>query len=234
MTARFTLIYPLVIILDNIMKHITQSGRKENTGVIDIIGVPLAGLLLLGLLFKIYHHSSMISFFLFLPLALLLGMLVADFFSGLVHYLFDNFGDPNMPILGKSIYFFREHHLEPTKMTESNFFITNGSAAFITTPLTLLLILVPANLQNNYILFLYLSLLFSVLLIILTNEIHKLAHLTSRNKFIRFLQRYKLILDPRDHIRHHAHHDCYYCITTGWLNYPLHYLQLFERIFKKK
>ena len=52
-------------------------------------------------------------------MALLAGYAAADLASGIVHYLLDNFGSPNTPIIGqKFVKPFRDHHVDPMEMVE--------------------------------------------------------------------------------------------------------------------
>lgn len=69
-------------------------------------------------------------------------------------------------------------------------------------------------------------------------QIHKWSHTYfDLPKYITFLQRYHIILPQRQHRYHHiAPHETYYCITTGWLNYPLECINFWntlERLITK-
>ncbi|MBC71162.1 MAG: hypothetical protein CMH47_02545, partial [Muricauda sp.] len=55
-----------------------------------------------------------------------------------------------------------------------------------------------------------------------TNQFHKWAHSEEVPGFGRWLQRMHIILPPDHHQIHHTWpHHTYFCITTGWLKWPL-------------
>lgn len=61
------------------------------------------------------------------------------------------------------------------------------------------------------------------LLVSFTNQFHKWSHTHSGlPRVVTWLQKCHIIL-PRNHhrIHHVAPHETYFCITTGWCNYPL-------------
>jgi plasmanylethanolamine desaturase len=67
--------------------------------------------------------------------------------------------------------------------------------------------------------------------VMLTNQFHKWSHLEASETpgFVAFLQKYHFILPPDHHQIHHtAPFENYYCITTGWLNWPLKKLRFFR------
>lgn len=163
------------------------------------------------------------------------ALVAADFVSGLVHFLADNFGDPDTPILGRVFIFpFREHHVDPKAITRHGYLETNGANCLISLPVVICVLCFTSG-EEDFLLRLFAF--FFLTAIFFTNQIHKWAHADAPPAIIRFLQKYGLILSPENHAVHHrAPHDQYYCITLGWLNLPLMRLQFFTRLkgFLKK
>ncbi|XP_052816924.1 plasmanylethanolamine desaturase-like [Mya arenaria] len=158
--------------------------------------------------------------------AALLGILTADFLSGLVHWGADSYGSVES-LIGKSfIRPFREHHIDPTSITRHDFIETNGdNFAVILLPLMKMaynfFTMSQEEILASYNWWMYVFLL--AIFISLTNQFHKWSHTYfGLPKWITTLQDYHVILPRKHHRIHHvAPHDTYFCITTGWLNYPL-------------
>ena len=146
-----------------------------------------------------------------------LALVVADFLSGLVHFLCDNFGSPTTPILGqKFIKAFREHHDDPAAMTHGDFVEVNADNLFVCLP-----VLLPGVVWLDVSGHLYFAVFLVMLMafIAVTNEVHKWAHSAPIPPVMRGLQATRLFLHPRHHQVHHdAPHDSNYCITSGVLN----------------
>ena len=152
--------------------------------------------------------------------ALLLGYALADFASGLVHWLADRHFDPRTPILGPLLIApFREHHAAPAEITRHGLLEVMGNNALVTLPPALVLLAHPAPNGSLPWLFVHLTLLFLALSVVATNLFHRWAHVATPPPAIRLLQRAGLILSPERHARHHhTSHDRAYCVTSGWLN----------------
>ena len=64
--------------------------------------------------------------------------------------------------------------------------------------------------------------------VLLTNQFHQWAHLPAPPPLVAFLQRWHVILPPAHHQLHHTRpFTSHYCITTGWLNWPLNWARFF-------
>jgi len=62
------------------------------------------------------------------PILAVLAYLAADFLSGFVHFLADNFGSYDTPIIGPNfIEPFREHHIDPKGIVGNDFVDANGN-----------------------------------------------------------------------------------------------------------
>ncbi len=152
-----------------------------------------------------------------LPLAALLGWLLADLFSDLAHWSLDTFGSVRTPLVGPAIIRpFREHHAEPEAMTRHDFIEVNGASCLGCLPLLLLGCMLDG--------FAHALVVFTCLGVLVTNQCHKWAHaLPGENScLVRKLQDFGLILRPSEHARHHTPpYNSNFCTANGWLNRPL-------------
>ena len=168
--------------------------------------------------------------------ALIFGVAMADFISGLIHWAADTWGSVHMPYIGKAfIRPFREHHVDPTAMTKHDFFETNGDNFLGITPVAAYCVWKFYNLDAEVLAQHYrsdLSLCSLAIFLVLTNQIHKWSHMYyGLPKWVEVLQSCHLILPRKHHRVHHvAPHETYFCITTGWLNWPLEKIGFFTTL----
>jgi ubiquitin-conjugating enzyme E2 variant len=149
------------------------------------------------------------------------GYLMADFVSGVIHWLADHYGSESTPLVGGPfVRTFREHHRDPQAITRHDFVETNGDSCIVTAPyLAAILVLWPAAPGIAPVAFVHAFAIALGLGVVLTTQAHKWAHSANPPRFVRALQRWRLILSPRHHAGHHrGDHDSCYCITTGWLD----------------
>ncbi|CAO1316711.1 unnamed protein product [Diamesa serratosioi] len=164
------------------------------------------------------------------------GILTADFGSGMVHWAADSWGSIELPILGKNFLRpFREHHIDPTSITRHDFIETNGDNFMVALPILAKLTWIfctksRAEIQADYPLCAYLFL--CSIFVAVTNQIHKWSHTYfGLPKYVQFLQNNHIILPRRHHRIHHVSpHETYFCITTGWLNWPLEKIRFWSTL----
>lgn len=170
-----------------------------------------------------------------LGVGLVAGFLLADFVSGFVHWLGDTWGSADMPILGKALVRpFREHHIDQKAITRHDYIETNGANCLLSVPVAAGALCIPLHPEGllGVRLFALVSIGSMIFWVMLTNQIHKWAHLEPNEipAWIRALQRLHLILPPEHHRIHHTPpFDKYYSITTGWMNWPLTKVGFFRR-----
>jgi len=209
----------------------TFSKRKENAVMLaqsyttgkrvgEIVSVTLYLVLLAATLYNIYPHLRFDNSWI-IVISCILAMTLADLFSGLAHWAADTWGSLETPLVGKTfIRSFREHHLDPFRITVHDVIETNGDNCMITVPF-LFLLAFKADIKQENVgdLFKVCFVAFLCIWVSLTNQIHKWAHMIKPPPAVAFLQDCYIILPRKNHqIHHHTPFDRYYCITTGWLN----------------
>ena len=161
------------------------------------------------------------------------GWLLADLLSGLVHWAGDTLGSEHTPVLGPSfIAPFREHHDDPQAMVAHGTVELVGSTALLALPsLVPVTHLVAFEGQGPLRLALGGVLLATLLGVVVTNLVHRWAHMDRPPAVAALLQRAGLILTPARHERHHtAPFDGWFCISSGLLDGLLMRIGLWERL----
>jgi len=184
-------------------------------------------LLLITMIRIIYNFTlSRIPYFI---IANVIGMILSDFASGVVHWFSDTWGTLDTPVVGKTfIRSFREHHIDPSAICNHDIIEANGDNCMLTVPV-LYYVGVVKLISNDYD-FLLLSLYMSLSIWVgLTNQIHKWAHQIKPSSYVTFMQNIGLILHRKHHNVHHKPpFDSNYCITNGWCNGFLNFFWILE------
>jgi len=207
-------------------------GYEGKARYVEIVFLGLYFVFLGALMARLYGYVPSDKTALLLIPAFILSMAIADFISGMLHWSADTWGSYEWPIVGMTIIRgFREHHVDKYAITHHGFVQTNGSATIVAIPFQIIALLLPV--PNTFMFFAFSTLAFLTLWGPMTNQIHKWAHQKNAPKFVRVLQRLRIILPQQNHSVHHdAPFACYYCITTGWWNWTLTKIQYF-RILEK-
>jgi plasmanylethanolamine desaturase len=199
--------------------------------LLEIFGILCFALLAFLIAVDLYEGVLRFGDLWLVPILLVLAYLAADFLSGFVHFLADNFGSYDTPILGSNfIEPFREHHVDPKGITGHDFVDANGNNSLATLPFMLFVwIVVP--LETWYYGYLFGTFfLFLCLAAFLTNQFHKWAHMDDPPAFVGWLQARGVILSQEHHdIHHESPYDTYYCITAGFWNPLLDRIRFYER-----
>ena len=143
--------------------------------------------------------------------------------SGIVHYLLDNFGSPDTPVIGqKFVKPFRDHHVDPMEMTSGDFIAVNADNVFVCLP-----VIIPAFffLDTGSHPYAGVFLVGLVAGVIMTNQLHKWAHMPTVPRLVAAAQRSGIVLSKEHHSVHHSgEYDRNYCITWGHLDVVLNRL----------
>ncbi|XP_050501980.1 plasmanylethanolamine desaturase isoform X1 [Diabrotica virgifera virgifera] len=207
--------------------------KGKRTQEVICVGICLT-LMVINFVFIVYYiHLEKLSTIL---VAAFCGIVTADFGSGLVHWAADTWGSVELLYIGKNFLRpFREHHIDPTSITRHDFIETNGDNFMVTIPFLGRMVwdfltLSKEDVQIRFTWNCYIFLL--AIFVAMTNQIHKWSHTYfDLPSWVIFLQEYRIILPRRHHRIHHvAPHETYFCITTGWLNWPLEKLRFWSTL----
>lgn len=186
--------------------------------------------------FDMMNRSDQISF---IPLffSILMGMAAADFFSGLLHWLFDTWGSSDSLFWGEYIVkSFREHHTRPHLILKRNWIESNGVPIMVVVSVHIVYTifiedrLIPISQSVHMSMFLFCF----YFMMAVSNEIHKLCHYPKKcGYFVETLRFFKIIPSVADHKKHHTFpFDDNYCLATGWMNPILRKIEFWRRLEK--
>lgn len=202
------------------------AGYKKSFRLVEILAILSFWSLTLAIIVRAFpfHHTHPWV----LAAGVLGGYVFADFVSGFVHWMADTWGSADMPVLGKSLVRpFREHHVDQKAMTHHDYIETNGANCLVSLPVAggvLFIPLDPSSQWMGFALFMFVMIASMVYFVMWTNQIHKWSHLEAAEtpRILKLMQKLHLILPPGHHQLHHqSPYKTYYCITMGWLNWPL-------------
>jgi len=150
----------------------------------------------------------------------LAGAFVADFATGLVHWVCDTWGDPRTPWVGPGlIASFREHHDDPSAMLDHDWIEVNGEVAIAACAAFALMTLPISDAWLSESAFTAAFVWAGISCGALANQLHQWAHVSRPPRAVRRLQRAGLILSRKRHgVHHRAPNTRAYCISTGWSN----------------
>ncbi len=208
------------------------SNQSPTSTKIKTVAVILSSVLLVYLIVNISLYSLNHAFsFLFIS-SLFLGYILADFFTGAVHWFCDSFFSEKTPVIGNLIINpFREHHLYPLLITQDKFIEQDTTSFFLFMPFLYHAVFIKNNyLENPNMIHIHFLLVGLCIGTFCTNLFHKWAHQNNENFIILRLQRLGLILSYDNHKKHHNNHSKSYCVTSGILNPILDHLKFFPKM----
>lgn len=159
-----------------------------------------------------------------IALQILTGFLLADFLSGVFHWMEDRYGSPRWPIVGPIIAKTIRHHARPLRITRQPLLLRSAPVFFMVatafTALYLLGWMTPMALT-------------ALTLLAFSNEIHAWAHQSPEKNgpVISRLQKWGFIQSFSQHAAHHRGlKNTHYCTVTNWLNPVLERLRFWRRV----
>jgi plasmanylethanolamine desaturase len=152
----------------------------------------------------------------------IVGVLLADFLSGLAHWLEDSYFTPATPLLGHTIAKNVQHHFQPALFVANPWLVTIRSSLVCA-------ILVGLSLWSVDGLGWWSG--SGLGIAVFANQVHKWAHMPSASvpKMVRWLQGSGVLQTSEHHAVHHAgRKDSRYCVVTNVLNPVLDTVKLWR------
>ncbi|MEM1379961.1 MAG: fatty acid desaturase CarF family protein [Pseudomonadota bacterium] len=155
----------------------------------------------------------------------LLGIVLADVISGVVHWFEDTYGDPKWPIIGKALIEPNiVHHDDPLKFTKAGFWKRNRGVFAVL-----------AVVAGGFALAGWLNVVSVTALVVgaMAGETHRWAHLKPGEvpRVVRWLQEVKVLQTAQHHWAHHRRgFNTHYCTITNAVNPTLDGLRVFRVI----
>lgn len=163
-------------------------------------------------------------------LGVLLGHLSVDAVTLLVHWVFDNYFSPSTPVVGRTVFYFREHHVQPMAMFERDVIDNNFENALFTLVWVLPCLALGAGPVGSALIG------WGSLLGVYITTIHRHAHLERPGLLAWALQRSALLVDKSHHDAHHRGEGVNYGLCAGWVDRifdALRVLELLELVLFK-
>ncbi|MEO1151961.1 MAG: fatty acid desaturase CarF family protein [Pseudomonadota bacterium] len=161
-----------------------------------------------------------------LLLQLFAALLVADLFSGVLHWVEDRYLKRHWPVVGRLIVEANDvHHACPRAFTKDGFWLRNWPSLFVAAVLALGFCAVGCITVFTVSLVLVSS--------VLPTQAHYWAHRTVEEnpRIVTALQRAGLFQSAQHHWRHHrGAKDKYFCTMTNFVNPVLERFQIFHRL----
>ncbi|KAK0599485.1 hypothetical protein LWI29_005728 [Acer saccharum] len=155
------------------------------------------------------------------------GYILADLFSGIYHWVIDNYGNASTPFFGPQIKGFQGHHKEPWVITKRQFANNIHSSALAITFMVL-----PVNiLYNDPIIHGLVSVWFGCLMF--SQQFHAWAHCPKSKlpPLVVALQDAGVLLSRSQHASHHRPpYNNNYCIVSGIWNKFMDDNKVFEAL----
>lgn len=159
---------------------------------------------------------------------LFLSYLLADFLSGVLHWVQDRYCQRSWPVVGALIVAPNDiHHREPRAFTKDGFLLRNWASIFVAA--SCLLIFTLTNSVNTF------TIGFVIASCLLPTQAHYWAHRTAKENgvFIAKLQQWGFIQSARGHWCHHGGaKDSHFCTMTDFVNPVLEQVRFFQRVEK--
>ncbi|MBL4870456.1 MAG: hypothetical protein JKX72_05835 [Robiginitomaculum sp.] len=151
---------------------------------------------------------------------IIIGVLIADLISGLIHWTQDHYGKASWPIIGGVIADNHRHHLHPDEFL-TNSVLKRNYATFILIGL----------IGCVFAIFGWLNTITVTALIVgaWANEFHAFAHRYNDSRVLSGLRYFGLIQSPKHHRVHHQEDVwSHYCIITSYLNPAFRYFKVWR------